>query len=74
MSVSKKTIKKVGHRTCLGDIMGQTHPFCACTGNNHARHFIGSQYILLQLEARVSKVTLEKKLIERKPRAYETIW
>ena len=32
-----------------------------------ARHFIGSRYILLQLEARVFKVTLQtKKLIDRK--------
>ena len=29
-------------------------------------HFIGSQYILLQLEARVFKVTLKNNLIERK--------
>ena len=30
-------------------------------GTNHARHFIGSRYISLQLEARAFKVTLEKK-------------
>ena len=30
------------------------------TGASHARHFIGSRYILLQLEARFFKLTLEK--------------
>ena len=32
--------------------MSQTYPGYACAGTNHARHFIGSQYILLRLEAR----------------------
>ena len=74
MSVSKTTIKKVGHSTCLGDIMGQTNSIYACTGTNHAYHFIGSWYMLLQLEARLFKVTLVKKnLISRKSRAYGTI-
>ena len=31
-----------------------------CTGAGHARHFIASRYILLQLEARFFKLTLEK--------------
>ena len=65
--------KKIGHRACLGDIMGQTYPIYACTSNNHQRHFISSQYIFLQLEPRVFKVPLEKNLIERKSRAYGTI-
>ena len=26
MSVLKLIIKKIGHRACLGDIMGQTYP------------------------------------------------
>ena len=65
--------KKIGHCACLGDIMGQTYPIYACTSNNHQRHFIGSQYIFLQLEPRVFKVPLEKNLIERKSRAYGTI-
>ena len=65
--------KKIGHRACLGDIMGQTYPIYACTSNNHQRHFIGSQYIFLQLEPRVFKVPLEKNLIERKSPAYGTI-
>lgn len=60
MSVSKSTIKKICHRAFLGDIMGQTGPIYACTGNNHTPHFIGSQYKLLQLEASVLKATLEK--------------
>ena len=35
MSVSKNTIKKIGHRACLGDIKGQTYP----TGTNHVASF-----------------------------------
>ena len=45
---------------CLRDMMGQTYPICACSDTNHARHFIGSQYVLLQLKTMVFKVTLEK--------------
>ena len=41
--------------------MGQTcHVYASGTGTNHTRYFIGLWYILLQLEARVFKVTLEK--------------
>ena len=43
--------------------MGQTYPIYACTGTYHSCHFISSLYILLQLEARVFKVILKKKLI-----------
>ena len=50
----------MSHRACLRHMMGQTYTIYACSGTNHARHFIGSRYILLQLEARVFKVTLEK--------------
>ena len=32
--------------------MSQTYHGYACAGANHARHFIGSRYILLRLEAR----------------------
>ena len=39
MSVSKNTIKKIGHRACLGDIMSQTYPIYACTGTNHVVSF-----------------------------------
>ena len=46
MSVSKNTVKKTGHRAYLGDIMDQTYPIYACTGTNHACHFIGSRYNL----------------------------
>ena len=53
--------------------MGQTYPIYSCTGANHARHFIGSRHTLLQLEGRVFKITLEKKLIGRKFRAYGTM-
>ena len=42
MSVSKNTIKKIGHCACLGDIMGQAHHIYARIGTNHARHFIGT--------------------------------
>ena len=67
MSVSKNTLKKkIGHHACIGDIMCQTYPIYACTGKNHSHYFIGPQYILLQLEARVFKGTLKNNLIERK--------
>ena len=74
MSVSKNTIKKIGHRACLGYMTGQTCPIYACTSINHARHFIGSRCILLQLEATVFEEPLEKILIGRESRAYGTIW
>ena len=54
----EKYNKKIDHRACLRDIMGQTYIYTC----NHARHFIASQYVLLQLKARVFKVVLEKKL------------
>ena len=42
-SVAKNTIKKIGHRACLKDVVqGQTYPIYACTGANHARAFISS--------------------------------
>ena len=66
-------IKKIGHRACLGYMTGQTCPIYACTGINHARHFIGSRCILLQLEATVFEEPLEKNLIGRESRAYGTI-
>ena len=52
MSVSKNTLKKDRSLMC------QTYPIYACTGKNHSHHFIDPQYIFLQLEARVFKVTL----------------
>ena len=55
----EKYNKKMDHRACLKDIMGQTYSIYTC---NHARHFIASRYVLLQLKARVFKVVLEKKL------------
>ena len=74
MFVSKKTRRQTGHDVCLRDVMSQTHPVYACSGNNHASHLISSQYILLQLKARAFKVTLEKKLMGGKSRAYRTVW
>ena len=38
-------------------MMSQTYPTYAYSSTNHARHFIDSWHILLQLEARVAKVT-----------------
>lgn len=44
--------------------MGQTYPIYACTvALINECHFISSQYILLQVEAKVFKVTLENNLI-----------
>lgn len=75
MFVLKKTRRQIGHHVCLRDVMSQTHPIYACAGNNHARHLISSQCILLQLKARAFKVTLEKKnLMGGKSRAYGIVW
>ena len=60
MSVSKNTKPKIDQIACLGDIRGQTYRIYACTSTNHARQFIGSRYILLQLKVKVFKVILEK--------------
>ena len=44
--VLRTTIKKISHRACLRDRMGQSYPIDACTDTNHARFFIGSGYML----------------------------
>ena len=68
------TIEKISHWACLEDRMGQTYPHLCLYWHWSRSHFIGSRYILLQLEARVLKVTLKKNLISRKSRAYGTVW
>ena len=40
--------------------MGQSYPMDTCADANHARYFIGSGYILRQLNERDFKVTIEK--------------
>ena len=48
MSVLKNTMKKIGHRASLSDMMGQTYPIYAYTGTNYGvfsslhRAFCGS--------------------------------
>ena len=37
-TVSKNTIKMIGHHSRLRDAMGQSCPIYACTRVNHARH------------------------------------
>ena len=37
-TVSKKTIKRIGHHSRLRDMMGQSHPIYACTRANHAHY------------------------------------
>ena len=37
-TVSKNTIKMIGHHSCLRDVMGQSYLICACTRTNHARY------------------------------------
>ena len=73
MSVSKNTLKKIGHPACLRDMTGQSCRIFACAGNNHTRYFIGSEYILRYLGARVFKVTVKKNLMSRKSSAFEKI-
>ena len=43
--VLRTRIKRICHRTCLRDIMGQSYPIDACTDTNHVRYFLGSGYI-----------------------------
>ena len=45
----KKTIKLIDHHSRLRDVLGQSYPIYACTRANQAL-FIGSRYILWQLE------------------------
>ena len=37
-TVSKNTIKMIGHHSRLRDMMGQSYLICACTRANHARY------------------------------------
>ena len=37
-TVSKNTIKIIGHHSRLRDVMGQSYPIYACTFANHARY------------------------------------
>ena len=37
-TVSKNTIKMIGHHSLSRDVMGQSYPICACTRANHARY------------------------------------
>ena len=46
---TKKTIKMMDHHPRLRDVLGQSYPIYACTRANQAL-FIGSRYILWQLE------------------------
>ena len=37
-TVSKNTLKMIGHHSRLRDVMGQSYPIYACTRANHARY------------------------------------
>ena len=37
-TVSKNTIKMIGHHSRLRDVMGQSYLICACSRANHARY------------------------------------
>ena len=37
-TVSKNTIKMIGHHSRLRDMMGQSYPICACTSAYHAHY------------------------------------
>ena len=45
-TVSKNTIKKIGHHARKKDLMGQTYLIYACSCTNRARYFICPHYIL----------------------------
>ena len=74
ISVSKNAIKKIVHGACLRDMRSQTFPIYTWTGTDHARHFVGSRFILRYLEARDFKVTFEKNLLGKESPTYGTIW
>ena len=38
-TVSKKTMKMIGHHSRLRDMMGQSYPIYACTRANRAHYF-----------------------------------
>ena len=52
-TVSKNTIKMIGHHSRLRDVIGQSYFICACTRTNHARYssvqvtFCGSSKLTL---------------------------
>ena len=49
-TVSKNTIKMIGHHSRLRDAMGQCYPIYACTRANHARYssvHVTSLYIVI---------------------------
>ena len=54
-TVSKKTIKMIGHHSCLRDMIGQSYPIYACTSAYHA-HYL-SDYVTFRGS---SKYTLFK--------------
>ena len=52
-TVSKNTIKMIGHHSRLRDVMGQSYLICACARTNHARnihrsklHFVVARNLL----------------------------
>ena len=64
-TVSKNTIKMIGHHSRLRHMMGQSYLICACTRVNHARylHFAVARNIVYKSN------TWEKYLTGRKCRA-----
>ena len=67
-TVSKNTIKMIGHHSRLRDVMGQSYPIYACTRANHARY--SSVHVLFSVPRNIvynvilGKNTLQVKSVE----------
>ena len=70
-TVSKKTIKMIGHYSRLRDMMGKSYPIYACTSAYHARYL--SVHVTFCGSSKHLSNTWEKKLTSRKCRVYKTI-
>ena len=72
-TVSKNTMKMIGHRSRLRDVTGKSYPIYACTRANHAR-YSSVQVTFCVAQNKVYKSnTWEKNLADRKCRAFKTI-
>ena len=72
-TVSKNTMKMIGHHSRLRDVLGQSYPIYACTRANHARYSSVQVTFCGSSEHSLLKKYLGKNLIGRKRQAYRTI-
>ena len=72
-TVSKNTIKMIGHHFRLREMMGQSYPIYACTHANHARYSSVQVTFCGSSKHSLLKQYLGNNLTGRKCRAYRTI-